>query len=115
DVCSSDLASGQEARASRPVFDDIVLTKNVDDCSVPLYTLLFQERVSKSVVISLYGGTTEVMRMTLTEVFITSITDTESFGSVPIERATLSYGKITILDPITNTSSCFDRARLGPC
>ena len=107
--------SGNPPKASQPTFEDIVLTKNVDDCSVPLYTLLFPHQVVKSVVISLFAFTTEVMRITVTDAVITSMSDAESMGAAPSERLTLSYAKITILDPVTNKSSCWDRTTNTHC
>ena len=93
----------------RPVFDDIVLTKSIDDCSVPLYILLFQGRFVRSVVISLHVGVTEVLRITLSDVLITSISETDPSPTLPSERVALSFGTIVILDPATGVSATYHR------
>ena len=105
--------------AGSRTFSDIVLTKNFDDCSISLYSLLFMGTRVSSAVISFVATsgpgqkTEEVMRITLTNALITSIADSESELAAPAERVTLSYERIEIFDPITNTRSAFDRGTVG--
>lgn len=97
------------AKAGSLSFDDVVLTKNIDDCSVLLYSLLFKVSPVRSVVLSLKNSFgTEIMRITLSDAFITSISEAESLNSMPSERLTLAYRMIVILDPLTGKSSTCD-------
>ena len=94
-------------------FADITLTKNVDDCSVSLYSALFANARTPSVVISFYNASNtanrEVMRITLSNVLVTSISDAGTANSAPTEKITLSYGQIEILDPITGADKTYIR------
>ena len=100
------LGSGIERGAGTLSFDDIAVTKNVDDCSTALYSLLFKSQRIPTVQISLRNGSsTEVLRITLFGAIISSIADNETATSVPSERVTIAYDKIVILDPATGTSA----------
>ena len=107
-------AAGRDARggagAAQLVFGDIALTKSIDACSISLYTLLFKGQPVRKVVISLFTDmTTEVMQITLANVFIDSISDSETSPSLPVERIALNFDAISLLDPITNTKTCWNR------
>jgi type VI protein secretion system component Hcp len=105
--------TGAGAGAGRLTFDDITITRDVDDCSVSLYGLQFQEQHIKSVTISLQnlvnGVYKEALRISLTDALITSMSDAESGNAAPIERVTLTFSMITILDPATGNSTMYRR------
>lgn len=95
-------ASGQEARASRVTFDDIAVSRTMDDCSISLYTLLFQGQHVRTITISLQsftgGAYKEVTRISLSEGTITSIADDQSAAAPFTERVLLGFRTITIVD-----------------
>ncbi len=109
----SKFGSGGGA-SGRLKFDDVAITRNVDDCTVSLYGLFLPGRRINSVVVSYQTlvGTLykETLRMTLTDVFIASIGDTEIGSAAPVEKVTLNFGRITIFDPVTNKSTSWDLA-----
>lgn len=111
----SGLGGGVSGRLK---FDDIAITRNVDDCSVSLYALFLPGRRINTVTISYQTltGTTykEILRITLTNVIITSIGDTEIVATAPAERVGLNFERITIFDPITNKSTSWDLATNRP-
>ena len=92
-------------------FEDVAVTRNVDDCSVSLYGLLFQQQRIKSVTISFYnsvnGSEKETLRISLGNVLMTSIGDADNAGSAAQERVTLAFESITILDPVTGKSTTY--------
>lgn len=102
--------------AQRLSFDDIGVTRAVDDCSVALYSLLFRDQHIKLVTISFQnfvnGAYKDMLIMSLREALITSIADTESINLAPAERISFSFASITIFDPVTGKSSSFDQQTL---
>jgi hypothetical protein len=70
-------AAGGQIPTGRVTFDDIAVTRVVDDCSVSLYGLLFKESHIKSVVISFQNytvfGWKEALKITLGAVLLTSM------------------------------------------
>ena len=99
------VAPGGAGGASRPQVSDIGLGKKSDDCSVSLYNLIFTGRIVRSVVISMRGaGNREALRLTLSDVLVSSITETAAG-----EKATLFYSRIEIFDPQTGQRATYDR------
>jgi len=91
---------------NKAAFNPMVVTKAIDKCSVPLYKSLFAGTPPiPTIVISLRDASNvEILRLTLNTVFVTAITDSDS-AIGPAENITLVYEKITILDPVDNTSA----------
>ena len=109
-------SSGRESGPGTLSFDDIVLTKSWDDCSVSLYTLLFKQQRLQTVQISVHNSAnTEVLRLTLSDALITSISDMDAVNTTASERMTLYYDKIVAFDPVTNKSACFNRLTNSAC
>ena len=109
-------SSGREGGAGTLSFDEIVLTKSWDDCSVSLYTLLFKRQRLQTVQISVHNSAnTEVLRLTLSDALITSISDMDAVNTTASERMTLYYDKIVAFDPVTNKSACFNRLTNSSC
>jgi hypothetical protein len=94
---------------SRVTFDDVAITRNVDDCSVPLYVLIFQQQLVRTVTISFQnmvaGSYKEALRITLNDVLLDSLSDTESNNVVPQEKITLKFHNATIFDPVTGKAT----------
>ena len=105
--------AGAGAGAGRLTFDDITISRDVDDCSVSLYGLQFQGQHVKLVTISLQnlvnGVYKEALRISLTDALITSMSDAESGNAAAVERVTLTFSMITILDPTTGNSTTYRR------
>ena len=96
----------------RPKFDDVVITRNVDDCSVSLFALLIQGRFIKTVVLSYQAASStgvykETLRMTLADAAIAGLTDATVAGAPSTEKVTLAFRTITIFDPDTGKSTQF--------
>ena len=109
-------SSGRESGPGMLSFDDIVLTKSWDDCSVSLYTLVFKQQRLQTVQISVRNSAnTEVLRLTLSDALITSISDMDAVNTTASERLTLYYDKIVAFDPLTNKSACFSRLTNSSC
>ena len=95
--------------AGKLKFDDIAVTRNVDDCTVSLYGLFLPGQRIKEVIISyqtLVGAIyKETLRMTLRNVSITAFGDTAVEPAAPVERLGLIFEQITIFDPDTKKST----------
>ena len=94
-----------------PSFPDISLTKQFDACSISLYQMIFFGTRVPSAVISFFASQNgpEVIRVTLTGAWVTSVADSDSKQAGHAETVTLSYEKIDILDLLTNTHTSYDR------
>jgi type VI protein secretion system component Hcp len=105
-------SSGQEPRSGPTVFDDVAVTKAVDDCSVSMYNLLFRNTRVRSVVISFQNytflGWREALRITLANTLLSSVADTDAVNAAPSERVSFSFDSITIFDPVTSKTTMCD-------
>lgn len=96
----------QGIQTSRVTFDPMVLVKNIDKCSIPLYKRLWKGSRINEIVVSLQNGQISVLKLTLGNVIVSSISDTDSSAG-PSERITLVYQFITIFDPVDHlTTTC---------
>ena len=95
--------------AGRPKFDDFVITRNVDDCSVSHYALLLQGARIKTVTISyqsfIGSSYKETLRLTLADASIVGLSDTTVAGAQSTEKVSLIFRTITIFDPDTGKST----------
>ncbi len=95
--------------ASKLKFDEIAVTRNVDDCTVALYGLFLPGQRIREVIISyqtLVGTISkETLRMTLKNVLITAFGDTAVETAAPVERLGLIFEQISIFDPDTKKST----------
>lgn len=105
-------------RSGAVTFDDITLTRNVDDCSVSLYGLLFKGSHIHTVTIAFQnfvnGAYKDALKLTLAGALINTIADNESNGVAPTERVVMGFDSITIFDPDTGKTVTCDRTR-GSC
>ena len=95
-------------RASSLNISDVSLTKPVDGCSIALYKALFQETHLQTVTISAFNGTTEVLRITLTNAGVTGIADAAAANAPLTEKVSFSFERIEIFDVATNTRVGYD-------
>jgi type VI protein secretion system component Hcp len=95
-------------RASSLNISDVSLTRPFDGCSVALYKALFQDTRLQTVTISAFNGTTEVLRLTLSNAAVTGISDASASNAPLTEKVTFSFEKIEIFDVATNTRVGYD-------
>jgi type VI protein secretion system component Hcp len=112
DVIHTVTTTNGTSNVGKPTLDPITLTKVIDKCSVPLYHDFFLGTPITKVVISFFSSAnaaagSEVLRLTLTKAFVMALTDADSAVG-PVERVTLQYGAVSILDPIDGTTSVCD-------
>jgi type VI protein secretion system component Hcp len=95
-------------RASSLNISDVSLTRPFDGCSVALYKALFQDTRLQTVTISAFNGTTEVLRLTLSNAAVTGVSDASASNAPLTEKVTFSFEKIEIFDVATNTRVGYD-------
>ena len=95
-------------RASSLNISDVSLTRPFDGCSIALYKALFMETRLQTVTLSAFSGTTEVLRITLTNAGVTGIADATASNAPLTERVTFNFEKIEIFDVATNTRVGYD-------
>ncbi len=104
--------NGSGGATGRIAFEDVVLTRAVDNCSVSLFGLFFRTQRIRSVTISfenlINGLFKEDLKITLSDAIISAISDSGTAGLPPQEKVSLSFQKITIFDPQTNQTTSFD-------
>ena len=92
--------------------DDAIITRTVDNCSVSLFGLFFKTQRVRFVTISfetlVSGAYRQELKITLSDVQISSISDAGTGATIPQERLTLAYGKIAVFDPQTGQTSTYD-------
>jgi type VI protein secretion system component Hcp len=104
--------SAAGAGAGKPTVSPVTIQKSVDKCTTSYIADLFRGSVIPTVTIMLLGPAPDsvgsapvLMTITLTNAFVTSLTDADSTGSAPVEKATLTFETIKISDPSTNTTT----------
>jgi type VI protein secretion system component Hcp len=106
------------AGAGKATFSPLVVLKSLDSCSVPLDLQLFKGSVTPIVTIAISessnnkgassNATKPLVLITLRNVLISEISDTDSSQGSFSEKVTLLYGAITIQDLVDNTSTTCD-------
>ena len=98
-------------RSSSLNISDVTVVRPFDGCSIALYKALFMETRLQTVTLSAFSGTTEVLRITLTNAGVTGIADATA-SNAPLtetERVTFNFEKIEIFDVATNTRVGYDQ------
>jgi type VI protein secretion system component Hcp len=95
-------------RAGSINVSDISLTRTFDGCSIALYNALFTEKRLQSVIISAFNGTTEVLRVTLTNAGVTGISDAAATNAPLAEKVSFNFDRIEFFDVVTNTRVGYD-------
>jgi len=106
------------AGAGKVTLTPLVVLKSLDSCSIPLFTDVLQGTQLPSVVISIFGspanqsaatnGQKPLLVITLTNVLVNSISDSDSTQASFTEKVTFEYGGINIQNLTNNTSTTCD-------
>jgi type VI protein secretion system component Hcp len=104
------LIAGNAAasRAASLNISDVSLARPFDGCSIALYKALFSEMRLQTVTISAFNGTTEILRLTLSNAGVTGVSDATASNAPLTEKVTFSFEKIEIFDVATNTRVGYD-------
>jgi type VI protein secretion system component Hcp len=101
--------NGGSSRSSVLSISDISITRLFDGCSIALYKALFQVTRLPTVTISAFNGTTEILRITLSNAGVTGVSDSAASNTPLTEKVTFNFERIEIHDLVTNTSVGYDQ------
>jgi len=112
DSLATSSATGSGGSAGKPDFQDISLTKDLDDCTPLLFEAVAKGSHLPSATITVVskGNKGPVLVIQLTDVIVTSDKFTEGAAKELDEVVTLSYTKITITHVPSGNKVTIDRA-----
>jgi type VI protein secretion system component Hcp len=99
------------AGAGKVTFNPFTIVKSLDNCSIPLFAEVLRGTAIPTVQITISGTDKKpLLVITLKEVFVTSITDSDSDSPQGAfsEKVTLVYGSINMQDLADNTTTTCD-------